>query len=371
MKLAFCLFNYFPFGGLQRDFLRIAEQCVQRGHTVEVFTMCWEGEHDPRIHVTIVPVSGWQNHTQAKQFVKQLQPHLKNYDGVIGFNKMPGLDIYYAADTCYQAKARDKHYFLYRLTPRYRHYADYEKAVFDRSAKTKILLIAPQQKEVFMHYYGTKDNRFYLLPPGIAKDRIAPPNAADIRNHLRKKLNLKQNDFLLLMVGSGFKTKGLDRTLLSIAALPKELKEHTRLYVIGNDDATSFIKQAKRLKIMDRVHFLGGRNDVPQFLLAADLLLHPAYNENTGTVLLEAVASGLPVLTTDVCGYAHYIEEAEAGIVLASPFNQETMNKTLQNMLLSPLRATWHHHGIAFASSADIYSMPERAAQIIEKVLST
>ena len=61
---------------------------------------------------------------------------------------------------------------------------------------------------------------------------------------------------------------------------------------------------------------------MPAFLLAADLLLHPAYHENTGTILLEALVSGLPILTTDVCGYAHYVQEAKAGCVLTSPFQQ-------------------------------------------------
>ena len=52
-------------------------------------------------------------------------------------------------------------------------------------------------------------------------------------------------------------------------------------------------------------------------------MVHPAHNENTGTVLLEAIAAGLPVLATDVCGYADHITAAEAGTVLDSPFDQE------------------------------------------------
>ena len=67
------------------------------------------------------------------------------------------------------------------------------------------------------------------------------------------------------------------------------------------------------------VEFLKGRSDIPRFLLGADLLIHPAYNENTGTVLLEALVAGLPVLVTDVCGYAHYITDANCGRVVPSP----------------------------------------------------
>ncbi len=370
MKLAFCLFRYFPFGGLQRDFLRIAHECLRRGHTVDVYSMKWEGSPDPLLPLTLIPAKGWQNHTRSQSFVKQLQPYLQQntYDLIIGFNKMPGLDVYYAADTCYQAKAREKHGIWYRFMPRYRHLAAYEKSVFSEASHTEILLIAKKQQPEFMHYYATPRERFHLLPPGIAKDRLAPVNATDIRKALRQQWSIRDDEWLLLLVGSGFKTKGLDRILSGMASLPTDLKKRTHLFIIGKDNPTLFLKQAKQLAIDQKVTFLGGRDDVPAFLLAADLLLHPAYFENTGTVLLEAMAAGLPVLTTDSCGYADYIQQAKAGIVLSSPFRQNDFNQTLQKMLLSTERTAWHENGLAFAKTADIYTMPERAVDVIESL---
>ncbi len=365
MKFAFCLFKYFPFGGLQRDFLRIAKACVHRGHQVDVFTMAWEGEPEPAITVHIVPVTKLQNHSRAQQFVKQIQPQLLKYDLVVGFNKMPGIDVYYAADTCYQAKARKQHSVWYRLTPRYRHLITYENAVFSVDARMTILLLSKMQQAEFIHFYKTQAERFRLLPPGIAKDRIAPVNAAEIRSSVRGKLGIHANDLLLLLVGSGFKTKGLDRVLLAYAALPDELKDRTYVYIIGEDNPKVFQKQARKLRIESRIKFLGGRHDVADFLLAADLLLHPAYNENTGTVLLEALAAGLPVLTTDVCGYAHYVREARAGVVVASPFQQLEFNRVLAEMLLSSEYANWKKNASMFAQQADIYSLPERVVDIL------
>src|SRR5690606_16839832 len=97
-----------------------------------------------------------------------------------------------------------------------------------------------------------------------------------------------------------------------------------------------------------------------------DLLIHPAYNENTGTVLLEAVVSGLPVLVSDVCGYAHYIAEANAGRVVPSPVEQGAFSRMLAEMLGDDAaRARGVCSGLAFADSADLYSMPQRAADVI------
>lgn len=74
-------------------------------------------------------------------------------------------------------------------------------------------------------------------------------------------------------------------------------------------------------------------------MAAADLLLHPAYQEAAGIVLLEAITAGLPVLTTAVCGYAHYIADANCGTVIAEPFSQEQLNEVLRKALTqSPLR---------------------------------
>jgi UDP-glucose:(heptosyl)LPS alpha-1,3-glucosyltransferase len=368
MRLVFCLFKYFPFGGLQRDFLRIARECVRRGHQVDVLTMAWEGNAEPDISVNIIPVSSRQNHTRAQQFVRKIQPQLTNYDLAVGFNKMPGLDVYYAADTCYQAKARRQHGAWYRLTPRYRHLIAYEESVFSANARTQILLLSKAQQAEFIHFYETPRERFQLLPPGIQKDRVAPDNAATIRSDIRKKLGINKNEFILLLIGSGFKTKGLDRVLLAYAALPDKLRNFSYVYVIGKDDPKLFQRQAKKLGIASRIKFLGGRHDVADFLLAADILVHPAYNENTGTVLLEALVAGLPVLTTDICGYANYINEAQAGIVLASPFKQIELNQALRDMLFSLERMTWKKNALAFIQQADIYSLIEKAVDAIEAI---
>ena len=95
-------------------------------------------------------------------------------------------------------------------------------------------------------------------------------------------------------------------------------------------------------------------------------MIHPAYNENTGTVLLEALVAGLPVLVTDVCGYAHYIEDADAGRVVPSPFEQSTLNRMLAEMLADDARReAWQRNGLAYAETADLYSMPQRAADVI------
>ena len=368
MQLAFILYKYFPYGGLQRDFIRIALECQQRGHSIRVYTPIWEGEVPAGFEVVVVPVKALFNHRRNEKLTAWIKLDLarRPVDRVVGFNKMPGLDVYYAADGCFEDKAQNLRNSLYRKWGRYKHFADYERAVFGRDSNTEILMISEVQQPLFVKHYATQAERFHLLPPGISQDRRAPANAAEIRAEFRREFNLGEADLLLVQIGSGFKTKGLDRSLKALAALPPALKQRTRLIAIGQDDPSTFKLQAKALGVSDQVSILKGRSDIPRFLLGADLLIHPAYNENTGTVLLEALVAGLPVLVSAVCGYAHYIAEADCGRVLSEPFAQTQLNQQLVAMLSDdPARAAWSANGLAFAATADLYSMPQHAADVI------
>jgi len=371
MIFAFALYKYFPYGGLQRDFLRIAETVQARGHQVRVYCYSWQGGSSEQFEVVSVPVKGQTNQAKNCFFSSFMQQDLaqRPVDCVVGFNKMPGLDVYYAADGCYAAKSLQKHGKLYALTPRFRHFKSYEEAVFGKGEQVEILMISSLQLAVYQKLYDTEDRRFHMLSPGICKDRIAPDNAAEIRASFRQEFGLGEQNLLVLMVGSGFKTKGVDRALLALSALPEALKKRTRMFVIGQDNASKFKSQANKLALSKQVTFFAGRDDIPRFLLAADLLLHPAYHENTGTVLLEAVVAGLPVLTTANCGYAEHISKAQAGRVLPLPFEQLALNHELQDMLTSDQQLVWRENGVAYAAQADIYDLVERAAKLIEQLL--
>ncbi|MCB1614669.1 MAG: glycosyltransferase family 4 protein [Pseudomonadales bacterium] len=367
MKIAFALFKYFPFGGLQKDMLAIAGACQDKGHELTIFCNEWQGEKPENLSLQILPVKARSNHKKNHLFIEAFLQALEkgDFDCVVGFNKMPGLDFYYAADTCFKTKLEKERPWFYRLLPRYRLFVDQEAAVFAPSAKTHILAIAERSIAEYQACYGTPRERFTLLPPGISPDRKKSADSIQRRRKMRALLKLADNDFALLFIGSGFRTKGLDRALLAMAALPEEIRHRTQFFIVGQDKKPAFEALAKQAGILSRVHFMGGRKDVPDFLVAADLLVHPAYRENTGTVLLEAAIAGLPVITTAVCGYAHYIEEFNCGVVLNEPYEQQAMDKALLQALQGKQRNTWQQNGLRLSETADIYSLASTAANII------
>ena len=369
MHFAFCLYKHFPYSGLSLDMLRIANECTLRGHKATVFTGSWEGDIPDGIEVVIIKHFALTNHTRAHSFHRKLSKQLADYefDVVVGFNKIPGMDIYYCGDYCYVGRSFLRHSFFYRFTPRFLYFSNFERSVFDASSTTNILSLSDRERRIYQQYYLTQDSRFLCLPPTLEKARWANLDKLQDRNSLRTSLGIKSDDNLVLLIGSGFQTKGLDRAILALAALPEELLAKTKLFVVGQDKIDPFQRLARKYEVLDSIHFLGGRKDVPSLMKAGDMLLHPAYAETTGGVLLEAIVSGLPVLATPVCGYAPHIKVAKAGHVLSKRFSQTELNEKLHEMLLSKEKAQWRENGLEYGKNPSLYVMPQRAVDFIEQ----
>lgn len=372
MKLGFLLFDYFPFGGLQRDCLKIARLCAARGHDVTIFTRTWQGERPPEVQVELFGRQGASNVARNRAWLKLLAETLplRSLDGVIGFNKLPGLDVYYGSDPCYAAKVQRLKSLYYKWLPRYRHFKKLEESVFARGGRARVLVLTEQEIPRYQEFYDTERERFHVLPPGIERRTFTPEQKQQTRARLRREHGWPDDDKLLLLAGSGFRVKGLDRAIRSLAALPETQRQHTRLVVIGQNRSTEFERLARKLGVSDRVHFLGGRDDVFEWQLTADLLIHPARSEAAGMILLEALTAGLPVLATDVCGYAFHLKRAQAGCLLAAPFDQAACDAALREMLDSNERAAWSANGVSYAAREDFYSCHQRAVEVIESVIA-
>ena len=372
MHLSFLIYSYFPFGGLQRDFLRVVKECILRGHKVTVYTLSWDGDIPDGINLILVPVTTRNRIKRNEAYTDWVQRALKQRDGslVIGFNKMPFLDIYFAADSCFMEKALEQRGFYYKFTSRYKHFKEYEEAVFSVSSLTEVLILSPHQRTAFEKYYPSCESRLYQVPPGISIDRKVDAIDKGVGAQLRAELGLVLNTKLLLQVGSGFRVKGVDRSLRAMAALPKPKLENCHYLLIGQDNPDRYLRLAKKLGIAEQITILPGRDDIPRFLAAADLLLHPAYSESAGYMLLEATIAGLPVLTTSACGYAFHIEQAESGLVCDEPFVQSQLNSYLSRMLGDLDVADWSKSGLEYGRQDELYSQASAVAGFIDQFLA-
>lgn len=372
MKFAFVIFKYFPYGGAQRDMLRIARDCVARGHQVKIYTGQWHGERPvPEIEVACLPYSGWLNHHRHQRLIDAITAQIKldRPDLVVGFNRMPGLDAYYAADPCFIERAHAERGGLYRLSGRYRFFAGCEKAVMRADGHCQVLLLSPREQGIFQRWYHTPDARFHLLPPSIPSGVFASIDRDAARARLLAEFKLPPQANVVLLVGSAFVRKGLDRAIAGLAALPEAVRNNTWLLAVGEDKPDAMAAQAAKLGVGERVIITPGRPDVPQLMKAADLLVHPARSELAGIVLIEAMTAGLPVLVTEVCGYAAHIAAAGAGMVLPSPYCQADFNQALAQMLTSPERAAWGEAGLRYTADIAARHSPAGEAEYLETLV--
>ncbi|NQD35437.1 glycosyltransferase family 4 protein [Permianibacter sp. IMCC34836] len=366
LHLVFVLLDYFPFGGQQRDFMKIATAAMAAGHQVTALTHTWQGDVPDGMQVVSLPATGRSNHRRLHNFASAALHWCQHHavDVRIGFLRMPGLDVYFAGDPCFRARSQGSYGRWIQWLPRYRTMAAMEQAVFAPTASTRILTLTVREQQIYQQCYDTPSARFTLLPPGVTG--AFQPLSVQQRLSRRQAAGLRAQDRLLLMVGSHFRTKGVDRSLQALAALPPEQRNNCQLWLVGAGKSAPMEKLAARLGIAGQVHFLGGRSDVPELMQIADLLLQPSRTELAGMSIVEALCSNLPVLASGECGYAFHVAEAAAGQVLSVPFQQANFNLALRQLLTDAHLQQARTQASTYAASHDLRSLANVALAAIE-----
>lgn len=144
-------------------------------------------------------------------------------------------------------------------------------------------------------------------------------SAQERRNNARHQLGIPNDAIVSITVGANLKLKGADRVIQAINTINQERtasKIHHLLVGKLPADLQQLAAQSQE------IHALGLRQDIPDLLLAADIMLHPARQEAAGSVLVEAIASGIPVICSDVCGFKDHVLNT-SNLVTTEPFNQE------------------------------------------------
>jgi len=313
MHFAFAITEYFPFGGAQRDFIAIVTAMAKRGHQISIITTAWQGEKNTDWQYFILEHKEKTNHGQMNALSKYLVEvkEKNNFDAVIGFTKMLGLDIYFAADNCFTAtKYKGFNTFL----PRYRTYAKIEKNLFS-DPELNVFYLTDMQRQQYQAAFDIAQQNNVILPVCV-DDSFRYDQAAWQEARRWRDSQLKEsNKIVLLFVAADFKTKGLDRVIDALASLEQaELSKFT-LWIVGTGKRKSYQDKLEKLTVLD-YHFFGGQSALRPFYLAADYLIHPARKEAAGMVLAEAMAAKLPICVTDCCGYAFLAEDDAESVLL-------------------------------------------------------
>jgi UDP-glucose:(heptosyl)LPS alpha-1,3-glucosyltransferase len=178
-----------------------------------------------------------------------------------------------------------------------------ERRVFARTPE--IVAISCAGRDEIARLYGVPASRLSVVYNGVDLERFHPRLREAHRVAAREEAGVSREAWTLLFAGSGFERKGLDVAIRALAALGDRA---SRLVVIGRGDTARYRQLAQEAGVADRVVWLGVRPDIERWYAAADVLVLPTRYEPFGNVHLEALASGLPVVTSRVAGGAEVVD---------------------------------------------------------------
>jgi UDP-glucose:(heptosyl)LPS alpha-1,3-glucosyltransferase len=295
-------------GGVERATAGLVGALVARGHDVHLLS---PGAPVPIAGVTLHPLRVPRLPASARVLVLAALARRAvaagRYDVVQSHERTLRQHVYRAGEGCHRAYlasgASTRTRGLY-----HRIVLALEARVFARTPR--IVAIAQRGKREIESLYGVDPARVRVIYNGVDLERFHPERAAH-RAAARAEAGLGTTEHGLLFVGSGYERKGLATAIEALSRL-----DGARLIVIGRGDETRYRRLAARLDVTDRVRWLGLRPDLERWYAAADVLVLPTRYEPFGNVHLEALASGLPVVTTTAAGGAEIVEEGKNGSVV-------------------------------------------------------
>jgi glycosyltransferase involved in cell wall biosynthesis len=229
-----------------------------------------------------------------------------------------------------------------------------ERSAYQRSRR--VVAVSRLVREWLVGDVGLPGEQIEVISNGVDAE-LFRPLAPGEPNRLRQALRLQGDELLLVFAGDlRTRRKNLDLPLAALARLDARF----HLAVIGDATGSPYPREAEALGVGARVHFLGQRSDVPDLMRGADVLTFASHHDPFALVVLEAMASGLPVITAPSTGASALIESGQNGLVLRDDLDLEGMRSAI--LRLAADRAFARELGRAARRTAERCSWRANAA---------
>jgi UDP-glucose:(heptosyl)LPS alpha-1,3-glucosyltransferase len=238
------------------------------------------------------------------------------------------------------------------------------------SGSTPIIALTRRVKAELESHLAVDPRRIHVIPNGVDTRHFRPPaSRAQARHEVRHLTGpVPEEALVLLFAGYEFGRKGLAR---AIEAIPRAGDERIRLWVAGGDEPAPYLRLAERLGVADRVRFLGHQAEMRPLFQAADAFVLPSSYEALALVLLEALACGTPLITSQVAGVADFVTEGREAFLLARPEDPAELAATLRRFAaLADGRGTMAEAARSLAEHLDWDVIWRRTRGLYEEVLA-
>jgi UDP-glucose:(heptosyl)LPS alpha-1,3-glucosyltransferase len=320
--------NYFPSGGGSERYTNgLIAELRRRGFAVEVFASRWGG-HPGEAGVIVRPVGMPRGPGFARQLGFALRcrraVRASACDIVFSLERTVCQDILRAGGGCHieWLRQRARHSsplrrLEQRLNPLHVALLWLQARAFSASRTGVVIANSHRGKAEIIRHHHFPAGRIFVVHNGVDGDRFKP--AARPR----------REECVILLVGSGFERKGVAFAIRALARLPVR----ARLRVAGKDNPAPYVRLAAKLGIAERVEFLGATARMEEVYAGGDLLVHPALYEPFSNATLEAMACGLPVVTSRINGASEIVEPGLNGGIVEDPADARALARALEPFL--------------------------------------
>lgn len=222
-----------------------------------------------------------------------------------------------------------------RALPRHRVLLALERDYFRRSIPSLVLATSHQERADLIELYGVAEEVIHVVGNGYNPDRFSLEHRHSVRAEVRDRLGIAPDELSVLFAANELSRKGFAVLLRALAILQPE---RVRIDVVGKADPAPMVAAARSDGWVPDVHWHGRTPTIENFYAAADLMVLPTYYEPFGLVIVEALATGLPVVTTRVAGASPYVT-AECGRIQQDPGDADELADILGNYLESSVLA--------------------------------
>jgi len=338
MKIAIIRQKFVNYGGAEQFVSGYTRYLAEMGHEVHIFANQWTPSHHPNVKIHSVRAFTRNSFLRVLSFAWfALQAiSFKSYDIVQSHERIWHQDIYRAGDGCHREwlERRSsylpffKRFFL-KFNLFHQLILRLEKRIFEKGECKKIIAISEMVKRNILKHYRLPEDRVKVVYNGVQLDRFDPSNKKYFYDEVRQQLRISDQEVMILFVGSGFERKGLEYLIKSIQYVKEK---NWRLVLVGKGNWGKYLKFTTKKK-QEKITCLEPIDEIEKLYAAADFFILPSIYEPFGNANLEALASGLPIITSQNTGASEIITPKKEGIILEDPSNSKSIAEAIDYLM--------------------------------------
>lgn len=375
-------------GGAETYVADLCQRLVHAGHEVDLYAEGWrEGALPDAVRKVPVPVSGQSRTSRLLSFARNSEEALRaaDHDCSVGLINTWHHDVIIPQGGVHagslEANARrfpagwrrSLYKAAKRLNPKFWAYRAIEARQYDPERGAKVVAVSRMVKNHLTKYHHVPPGRVHVIPNAIDADRLVVAQPEAVRCRFRNAQGIAPGDLVGLFVGHNFWLKGLKPLLDALAARVRQEPDARpiKLVVCGGGNLAPFRRMARALGVNHLVTWLGFYDDIRDCYWSCDFFVSPTYYDPCSLVVFEALACGLPVITTACNGAGEVMTDGREGYVTTAPDAVGELVAALGHMADDAQRRRMSEHATTLGREQSMDRHVARLVKVFEEVAAS